>query len=67
MTDTLEQIKWESLKRRRKDSKLIMLYKGLKGAASIRTNGLVPPNRRSRYHHSLIFQTPFAGTDIYCF
>ena len=42
-----------------------MLYKGLKGAASIPTNGLVPPIRRTRNHHSLAFQTPMAGTDIY--
>ena len=33
MTGILEQLKWESLKKRRKDSRLIMLYKGLKGAA----------------------------------
>ena len=42
MTGILKQLKWESLKKRRKDSRLIMLYKGLKGAASIPTNDLVP-------------------------
>ena len=42
MTGILEQLKWESLKRRRRDSRIIMLYKGLKGAASIPTNDLVP-------------------------
>ena len=42
-----------------------MLYKGLKGAASIPTNDLVPPIRHVRNHHSLAFQTPFANTDIY--
>ena len=42
-----------------------MLYKGLKGAASIPTNDLVPPIRRTRNHHSLAFQIPMAGTDIY--
>ena len=45
MTGILKQLKWESLKRRRKDSRLIMLYKGLKGAASIPTNDLVPPHQ----------------------
>ena len=68
MIGTLEQLKWESLKQRRKDSRLtrlIMLYKGLKGAASIPMDDLVPPNRRTRNHHSLAFQTPLAGTDIY--
>ena len=64
MTGILKQLKWESLKKR-KDSRLIMLYKGLKGAASILTNGLVPLIRRTRNHHSLAFQIPMAGTDIY--
>ena len=65
MTGILEQLKWESLKKRRKDSRLIMLYKGLKGAASVPTDDLVPPSRHTRNHHSLAFQTPLAGTDIY--
>ena len=30
MTGILEQLKWESLKKRRKDNRLILLYKGLK-------------------------------------
>ena len=59
MTCVLEQLKWESLKKRRKDSRLIMLYKGLKGAASIPTNYLVTPIRHTRNYHSL------AGTDIH--
>ena len=47
-----------------------MLYKGLKGAASIptddlATNYLVPSIRHVRNHHSLALQTPFANTDIY--
>ena len=42
-----------------------MFYKGLKGATSIPKNDLVPPNRHSRNHHSLAFQTALAGTDIY--
>ena len=41
-----------------------MLYKGLKGAASIPTNDIVPPIRHVRNHHSLAFQTPFANSDI---
>ena len=65
MTGILKQLKWESLKKRRKDRRLIMLYKGLKGAASIPTNDLVPPIRRTRNHHSLAFRIPMAGTDIY--
>ena len=63
MTGILEQLKWESLKKRR-DSRLIMLYKGLKGAASVRmtlslqvcTSGSI-----TRF----AFQTPFANTDMF--
>ena len=65
MTGILEQLKWESLKTRRRDSRIIKLNKGLKGTASIPTNDLVPPIRHVRKHHSLAFQTPFANTDIY--
>ena len=40
MTDILGQLKWrwESLKKRRKDNRLILLYKGLKGKARIPTD-----------------------------
>ena len=65
MTVILEQLKWECLKMRRKDSRLIKLNKDLKRAASIPMDDLVPPNRRTRNHHSLVFQTPIAGTDIH--
>ena len=37
MTGILEHLKWESLKKRRRDSRLVLLYKGLKGKASIPT------------------------------
>ena len=40
MTGILGQLKWESLKKRRKDSRLILLYKGLKGKARIPTDDL---------------------------
>ena len=65
MTGILEKLKWESLKKRRRDSRLIFLYKGLKGAASIPADDLIPPIRCSRNHHSLTFQTPATRTDIY--
>ena len=42
MTGILSQLKWESLKKRRKDSRLILLYKGLKGKARIPTDDLIP-------------------------
>ena len=65
MTGILEHLKWESLKKRRRDSRIIMLYKGLKGATNIHTNDLVPLIRHVRKHHSFAFQTPCADTDIY--
>ena len=38
MTGRLEELKRGSLKIRRKDRRLIMLYKGVKGAANILSN-----------------------------
>ena len=65
MTSILEQLGWESLHKRRKGSKLILLFKGLKGRASIPCNDLQPQNRRSRNRHPKAFQVPYARTDIY--
>ena len=61
----LGQLKWESLKKRRKDNRLILLYKGLKGKASVPTDDLIPKTRRCRNQHSMAFQTPIANTDVY--
>ena len=58
MTDIQGQLKWESLKKRRKgrkDNRLILLYKGLKGKARIPTDYLIPKTRRGRNQHSLAF------------
>ena len=65
MTGILVQLKWESLKKRRKDNRLILLYKGLKGKASVQTDDLIPKTRRCRNQHSVAFQTPIANTDVY--
>ena len=65
MTGILEKLRWEYLKKRRRDSRLILLYKGLKGAASIPTDDLIRPIKHSRNQHSLTFQTSAARTDIY--
>ena len=65
MTGILGQLKWESLKKRRKDNRLIMLYKGLKGKARIPTDDLIPKTRRGRNQHSLAFQIPSASKDVY--
>ena len=64
-TGFLGQLKWESLKKRRKDNILILLYKDLKGKASIPTDDLIPKTRRGRNQLSKAFQTPIANTDVY--
>ena len=65
MTGILEHLKWETLNKRRRDSRLILLYKGLKGKASIPTDDLIPLVRRCRNDHSMAYQVPIANTDIY--
>ena len=65
MTGILKNLRWESLKKRRRDSRLILLYNCLKGAAGIPTDDLIPPIRSCRNHHSLAFQIHTARIDIY--
>ena len=65
MTGILEHLKWESLKKQRRYSRLILLYKGLKGKASIPIDDLIPLVRRCRNDHSMAYQVPIANTDIY--
>ena len=67
MTGILGQLKWESLKKRRKDNRLILLYKGLKGKAKIPTDDLIPKTRRGRNQHSLAFQIPSSSKDVYMY
>ena len=65
MTGILGQLKWESLKKRRKDNRLILLYKGLKGKARIPTDDLITKTMRGRNQYSLAFQIPSASKDVY--
>ena len=65
MTVILGHLKWETLKKRRNDSRLILLYKGLKGKARIPTENVIPMNRHCRNQHSLAFQIPSASTEAY--
>ena len=53
MTGILEELKWETLQKRRKYNRLILLYKGLKGKTRIPTDDLIPKNRRYINQHSL--------------
>ena len=65
MTGILEHLKWEFLKKQKGDSRLILLYKGLKGKAIIPTDDLIPLVRRCRNHHSLAYQVPIANIDFH--
>ena len=65
MTGILEQLKWESLKKRRTDNRLILSYTGLKGKARIPTDDLIPKTSRCRNDHSMAFQLPFASIEAY--
>ena len=56
MTGILEQLKWESLKERRKDNRFLLVYKGL---------DLIPKTMRCRNQHSMIFQIPSASVEAY--
>ena len=56
-TGILGQFKWESLKKRRNDNRLI-LYEGLKGKARVPTDGLIPKNRCCKNQHLLPFRYP---------
>ena len=65
MTGKFGQLKWESLKKRRKDYRLILLYKGLKGKARIPIDDLVPKTRHCRNQHPLSFQIPSTSKEVY--
>ena len=65
MTGILEHLKWESLRKQRRNSRLILLYKDLKGKASIPTNDLIPLVRRCRNDNSMAYQVAIANSDIY--
>ena len=65
MTGILSQLKWESLRKSRKDGRLILLYKGLGGKARIPTDDLIPKNGCCRNQHSLAFHIPSASKEAY--
>ena len=64
MTGVLEHLKWDSLKKLRRDSRLILLNKGLKGKASIPTDDLIPL-LGCMNDYSMAYQASIANTDIY--
>ena len=66
MTGILGQLKWESIKKRRKDKIDIYCYiKVLKVKPVYQRMTLSPKTRCCRNQHSMAFQTPIANTDVY--
>ena len=65
MTGILEELKWEPFQKRRKDNRIILLYKGLKDKAKIPTADIIPKYRSCRNQHSMAFQIPSASKDVY--
>ena len=68
MTGILEQFKWESLKKRRMNNRLIVLFQGLKDKIRIATDGLIPKTRLAWLgvnSHSMAFQLPSVCIEAY--
>ena len=60
----LEQLKFEPVKQHRKQSRLVLFYKGLNHQAAIPTSQLQRPKRMTRTMHSEHFVNIPARTDI---
>ena len=66
MTGILEELKWETLQKRRKDNRLILLYKGLKGKARIPTDMTLSQRTRVGKMPALrVKSMPLAFTGIF--
>ena len=65
MTGILEQLKWESLKKRRKDNRLILLYKGLKGKTDLQVTISPRLGFAEINIYSMAFQIPSARVEAY--
>ena len=58
MAGIFAELKWKTHQKRRKENRLTLLYKFLKGKARIPKDDLIPRNKRCRNQHSLAFQHP---------
>ena len=62
--DMIINLEWRSLSDRRKDSRLTMLYKIVHDKVEIvKTNKLIPQQRRTRHSHSNSFHIPSCKTE----
>ena len=60
MTDIHAELKWETLQKRRKDNRLLLLYKSLKGKARLPTDDLIPAeiNTQLSFRFPLLVKMP---------
>lgn len=65
MTNITNSLNWKTLQQRRIENKLVLLYKGLKGKAKIRTNDLQGTTARGTNQKEMTFNVPYTRTDIY--
>lgn len=67
MTGIISRLGWKSLRVRRKESRLILFYKGLKGQANVPVKNLVRLKPKGEMAHRHQFHVPFAKTDVHKF
>ena len=65
MTNIINSLKWKTLQQKRKENRLILLYKGLRGKVNIPINDLQGTTARDRNQREITFNVPYARTDIY--
>ena len=51
MTEIKNKLKWKDLRERRKNSRIILFYKGIHGHANIPLQDLQIPARTTKHHH----------------
>lgn len=57
--------KHKPVNERRKESRFILLYKGLKGKVAIPANDVCSQSKKRRTHHYIAFQELYAMTDTF--
>ena len=65
MTNIINSLKWKTLQQKRKENRLLLLYKGLRCKAKIPINDLQGTTARGRNQREITFNVPYARTDIY--
>ena len=64
VSNIIQRLKWRPLADRRKDARLVMLYKIDRELVAIdKENRLIPPGRKTRQAHNRSFQIPSSRID----